>query len=80
MTVLIPLAFFVTENSLERLLLVGSLLIVLLTELLNSALETVVDRISYEHHELSGRAKDLGSAAVLVSLAIAGITWGIILL
>ena len=79
-TVLIPLACFVTENSLERLLLVGSLLIVLLTELLNSALETVVDRISYEHHELSGRAKDLGSAAVLVSLAIAGITWGIILL
>lgn len=59
----------------ERLLLIGSCLIVLIVELLNSAIETTVDRVSDEHHELSGRAKDLGSAAVFVSLVLVAIVW-----
>lgn len=78
--ILLPLAFFVTGNNLERALLMGSLLLVLTVELLNSALEAVVDRTGFEFHELSGRAKDMGSAAVFISLLIAVITWGLILL
>ena len=60
------------------LLLVGSLFLVLIVELLNSAIENVVDRIGTEHHELSGRAKDIGSAAVMLSLMMAGLTWGLL--
>ncbi|MDG4871037.1 diacylglycerol kinase, partial [Guyparkeria sp. 1SP6A2] len=56
----------------------GSLLLVLIVELLNSAIENVVDRIGTEHHELSGRAKDIGSAAVMLSLIMAGLTWGLL--
>lgn len=59
----------------ERILLLGSIAFVMIVELLNSAIECVVDRISLEHHELSGRAKDYGSAAVFVSLIFAVITW-----
>ena len=62
----------------QRLLLIGSLLLVLIVELLNSAIEAIVDRIGTDRHELSGLAKDLGSAAVLVSLATVGLTWGMI--
>jgi diacylglycerol kinase (ATP) len=58
--------------------LIGSLLLVLIVELLNSAIEAIVDRIGTDRHELSGLAKDLGSAAVLVSLATVGLTWGMI--
>lgn len=58
----------------------GSVILVVIVELLNSAIEAVVDRIGYEHHELSGRAKDIGSAAVLVSLILAAIVWGGLLL
>ena len=57
------------------LLLVGSTLIVLMVELLNSAVESAIDRIGPEFHELSGRAKDIGSAAVMISLIMAGLTW-----
>lgn len=78
--VLIPLAWFVTADTVERLLLIGAILIVLLTELLNSAIETVVDRIGVEWHELSGRAKDIGSAAVFVAVVLAILIWGMILL
>lgn len=70
-----PLAFLITTDGLERALLIGSILLVMMIELLNSAVETVVDRISLEHHELSGRAKDLASAAVLVSIFNAAIIW-----
>ena len=76
----IPLAFYVSHSAVERCLLIGSILIVLITELLNTGLEVVVDRISDEHHELSGRAKDLGSSAVLVSLLLAGVIWALVLL
>ncbi|MBE9535891.1 MAG: diacylglycerol kinase [Proteobacteria bacterium] len=76
--ILIPAAFWVGETVVEWLLLTGSCLLLLITELLNSAVEAVVDRIGLEHHELSGRAKDIGSAAVLLSLVNLGIVWGII--
>ena len=75
-----PLALWLGETSLEKALLVGSLLLVLIVELLNTGIEIVVDRISFERHELSGRAKDVGSAAVLLSLLLAGIVWMAVLL
>jgi len=75
-----PLAIWLGENSIEKLLLIGSIVLVMLVELLNSAVEAVVDRVGLEHHELSGRAKDIGSAAVMMSLAWAAVTWALILL
>ncbi len=66
--VLLPLAFWLEVSVLERIALVGSLALVLIVELLNSAVEAAIDRISEEHHELSGRAKDLGSAAVFIAM------------
>lgn len=77
--VLIPLAFIVTDRPLQRAALVASVLLVLIVELINSAIEAVVDRISSEHHPLAGRAKDLGSAAVFVSLVQVVCVWLIIL-
>ncbi|MGP9665741.1 diacylglycerol kinase [Halomonas sp. AOP22-C1-8] len=76
--VLLPFAWWISNDSLSWLLLVGSLFLVLIVELLNSAIENVVDRIGTEHHELSGRAKDIGSAAVMLSLIMAGLTWGLL--
>jgi len=78
--VLIPLAFVVKTGAIEKTLLIGSVLLVFIVEIVNSAIEAVVDRIGPELHELSGRAKDLGSAAVLLALLGAAMTWGIILL
>jgi len=75
-----PLAIWLGHNNIEKLLLIGSMVLVLLVELLNSAVEAVVDRVGFEHHELSGRAKDIGSAAVTTSLVWAAITWALILL
>jgi diacylglycerol kinase (ATP) len=72
-------AFLLTDVSTERALLIGSLAIVLIVELVNSAIEAVVDRIGTEINPLSKRTKDLGSAAVLLSLVIAAVTWVIIL-
>ncbi|ENM5766525.1 diacylglycerol kinase [Vibrio mimicus] len=74
------LTFFLPVTSVEQVLLVGCLVLIVITELLNSAVEAVVDRIGAEHHELSGRAKDIGSAAVFVSLCFAAFTWAWILL
>jgi diacylglycerol kinase (ATP) len=76
--VMLPLAWWVGSGPVEWILLVGSCLLVLAMELINSAIESVVDRIGTEHHELSGRAKDIGSAAVMVTLIIAGLTWGLL--
>jgi diacylglycerol kinase (ATP) len=73
--VMIPAAFWLGSDAVERALLTGVCLIVLIVELLNSAVEAVVDRVGPEHHELSGRAKDMGSAAVFMSLCLAGMTW-----
>ena len=74
-----PLGLWLGKTGVEKALLVGCLLLVLIVELLNTGIEIVVDRISFEHHELSGRAKDVGSAAVLVSLALAGAVWLLVL-
>ncbi|MEW8624879.1 MAG: diacylglycerol kinase [Candidatus Thiodiazotropha sp.] len=77
--ILAPLGLWLGDNSIEKILLVGPLLIVLIVELLNSAIESVVDRISTENHKLSGRAKDQGSAAVLVSLMLVALCWIMVL-
>jgi len=76
---LLPVAFFVGSTAVERALLVGSLLLVLIVELLNSALEATLDRVSLEHHPLIGRAKDIASAAVGLSLVNAGVIWLLLL-
>ena len=76
--VLVPAAFWVGRTPLEIALLIGSCLLVLIVELLNTAVEATVDRVGMEHHQLSGRAKDLGSAAVLISLLLLGLIWGTI--
>lgn len=70
-----PLAFYLGNTPLEKSLLVASLLLILLVEIINSAIEAVVDRFGDEHHELSGRAKDMGSAAVLLAFFISGTIW-----
>ncbi len=77
---LTPLAFWVSSNLTQTALLLTSLYLILLMELANSALETVVDRISDEHHPLSGRAKDIGSAMVFVSLIGAATVWLLVIL
>jgi diacylglycerol kinase (ATP) len=74
-----PLGLWLGETPMEKVLLTGSIILVMIVELLNTGIEIVVDRISFERHELSGRAKDVGSAAVLSSLALAGLTWGLIM-
>lgn len=74
-----PLGLWLGETGIEKALLCGSLILVLIVELLNTGIEIVVDRISFERHELSGRAKDVGSAAVLFSLALAGLVWALVL-
>ena len=73
--VLLPAAFWVGRGWVEVALLAGSVLLVLIVELLNSAVEAVVDRISYERHDLSKRAKDFGSAAVALALLLCGAIW-----
>lgn len=70
-----PAALWLGKTGLERALLLGVWLLVLIVELINSSLEAVVDRIGLDAHELSGRAKDLGSAAVLCSLVLAAVVW-----
>jgi diacylglycerol kinase (ATP) len=78
--VLIPLGLYLGDDGIEKLLLVVSVLLLLLVEVLNSAIEAVVDRFGGELHELSGRAKDMGSAAVFIAIAIVVVTWVLILL
>ncbi|ASC55848.1 diacylglycerol kinase [Vibrio vulnificus] len=75
LVVAIALATWLDVSMLERITLLAVVVLVLIVELMNSAVEAVVDRIGVEHHELSGRAKDIGSAAVLVALIFAGFTW-----
>ena len=76
--VLTPAAFWLGQTAVERSLWIGTCWLVLIVELLNSAVEAVVDRVGTDHHKLSGRAKDLGSAAVFVSLALTALVWGLI--
>jgi diacylglycerol kinase (ATP) len=79
MAVLAPLGLWLGQDGVERVLLVGSGLLVLSIELLNSAIEAVIERYGAEHHELAGRAKDMGSAAVFVLMLNVLLTWGLIL-
>jgi diacylglycerol kinase (ATP) len=76
---LIPLAIFLPVTSSERLLMIGSIMLVLITELLNSSIEAAIDRISFEINDLSKRAKDMGSAAVLLALLTCLLVWAAIL-
>lgn len=76
----VPFGTWLGETGVERALLIGSWFLVLIVELLNSAVEAVVDRVGSEHHRLAGRAKDLGSAAVMGALILAAGTWALILL
>lgn len=78
--VLAPLGIWLGQSGVERALLVGSLMLVLIVELLNSAVEALVDRIGSERHELSGVAKDLGSAAVFVALVLVVVVWSLVLI
>jgi diacylglycerol kinase (ATP) len=73
--VLAPLGWALGATAVERALLIGSLLLVLIVELVNSAIEATVDRVSLEDHSLAKRAKDLGSAAVMLSIVSAGLIW-----
>ncbi len=77
---IIPLAFYWGETAIEQILLLGAWMLVLIVELLNSGIEAAIDRIGTEHHELSGRAKDLGSAAVFLCNLTFATTWALILL
>ncbi len=77
--ILIPAALFMPVGGLGKALMAGSVLLVLAVELLNSAIEAVVDRVSLEHHELAKRAKDIGSAAVFISLVNVVAVWALVL-
>ena len=77
-SVLAPVAFMVSVEVTQRILLLSSVLLVMVVELINSAIEATVDRVSLDHHPLAKRAKDMGSAAVFLTLANAILTWGII--
>ena len=75
----IPGGLYLGHNGVERALLVGPMLLVLVIELVNSAVEATVDRIGLEHHELAGLAKDLGSAAVFLALVLMAVVWLLVL-
>ncbi len=78
--VLIPLAVYLGESRVEQALMIGSVILVLIVELLNSAIEAAVDHTSTEHHALAKQAKDIGSAAVFLTLSIVAVVWGFVLL
>ncbi len=77
---LVPLGLWLGDDGTQRALLVASVLLVPIVELLNTSLECAIDRISLEHNDLSGQAKDLGSAAVLLTLLLCAATWALVLL
>jgi len=77
---LVPLGLYLGDGGVEKALLVSSVLLLPLVEILNSALEALVDRVGEEHHELSGRAKDMGSAAVALAILLAASIWLLVLI
>lgn len=77
---LVPVALWLGTGGVQKALLIGSVLLVLIVELLNSAVEATVDRISFENHRLAKRAKDIGSAAVMLALLNAALVWGLIVI
>lgn len=80
MIIFTPIALLLDVNNIEKILLIASLILVLIVELLNSAIEAIVDRVGTEHHELSGRAKDIGSAAVFMTLCLTAFIWFMIVM
>ncbi|OIQ89779.1 diacylglycerol kinase [mine drainage metagenome] len=78
--ILVPLAFYLDKSPVEKALMIASVLLVLIVELLNSAIEAAVDHTSTEHHALAKQAKDIGSAAVFIALSIMAMVWGLLLL
>lgn len=78
--ILTPLAFWLGETAMQQAVMIGCCFIVLITELLNTAVEAVVDRIGPEHHKLAGSAKDTGSAAVLISIIMTVVVWALIII
>ena len=79
-TLMIPLALILPSSGIGKAMMIGSVLLVLIVELLNSAIEAAVDRISLDHHRLSKRAKDIGSAAVLIALLNVVATWALVMI
>ena len=79
MAVMVPLGLYLGHTNIERILLVGVVFLVFVVELLNSAVEAAVDHTSIDHHKLAGRAKDIGSAAVFVSIMLLLLVWGLVL-
>lgn len=77
---IVPLGLWLGDDGVERALLVGSWIVVMIVELINSAIEATVDRFGPEHHKLSGRAKDIGSASVFLSISLALLVWVLVLL
>lgn len=77
---LLPLGLYFGDGAVEKFLLTGTVLFVLLVEILNTSIERAIDRISFDEHDLSKEAKDMGSAAVMLSLLICGLCWGLIFL
>ncbi|MFP4155835.1 MAG: diacylglycerol kinase [Halothiobacillaceae bacterium] len=77
--VAVPLGLWLGDTGIEKALLAGAILMVLIVELLNTGIENAVDRVGTEPHKLSGRAKDVGSAAVFLSLVVAALVWGLVL-
>jgi len=75
LVLLTPLALWLGETSMERVLMIGSLLLLMIVELLNTAVESVVNRVGFEFHELSRQAKDIGSAAVFLAMAMVALVW-----
>lgn len=78
--ILIPTSFFLPVTAVERALLIASVLLVMIVELLNTSVEAAIDRISFDHHSLSKRAKDIGSAAVFISIVLLATVWGLIVI
>ena len=76
---LIPIACAAPVTAVERAVLIGAVLLVMIVELLNTSVEAAIDRISFDHHSLSKRAKDIGSAAVFVALVLLAMVWALIL-
>jgi len=77
--VVVPLALWLGKSGIERALLIGCYVLVLVAEIINSAIEAVIERYGNEHHELAGRAKDMGSAAVFVLFINTLVVWGLVL-
>ena len=78
--ILIPLACYLDVSAVERVLMIGSVILLMMVELLNSAIEAAIDRIGSEQHSLSGKAKDMGSAAVFLAVTLMVMVWGVILI